>query len=487
MFDTDAARIHAAQRAGVPQMFLLGGLFCAVVIGYMVVVNAPVGIGFMTALMLLTLIVVYPVVLVPAMVVLSVFIEKALTPLSITVGGRELLNFVGVVNLCLLAATLFYTATGQMRPFQSLLTRPFAFYLLFVLASSFYSIDTMMTAKSFVRITAGFCIYLLITQFLTEKRHIDRIFQVLVIISAVPIAIGMYQIVFRNHFVMSRDLRIPGTFRNGMSYAMYLAIMLPYIFGQVAFAGGGRLKKAFFGALFGAGLVTLVYSATRVGLGVFTLAMIIYATLSNPKKLLPAILILMFLAVIVFFPYFAASFGGYLRTDFRTYLSDNVSWDMRSGDYITASSLHIRVFVWRQMLHTLADTNFLLGVGSGTWFENIDLKTIGFRLASHSDYMEVLFGTGLVGLCTYLLFRIKQVLLLIRFAGSGTERLIKTTVLFPCLATHVACLEMSLTEVWQAYSGIYWLSWIACGISESYYRWYCSQQGDAQTLEMQEK
>jgi O-antigen ligase len=487
MFDTDAARINAGQRSGVPQTFLLGGLFCAIIIGYMVVVNAPVGIGFMAALMLLTLIVIYPVVLVPAMVVLSVFIEKALTPLSITVGGRELLNFVGVVNLCLLAATLFYTTTGQMRPFESLLMRPFGLYLVFVLASLLYSVDLMMTAKSFVRITAGFCIYLLITQFVTEKRHIDRIFQVLVIISVIPITVGLYQIVFRNHFVISRDLRIPGTFRNGMSYAMYLAIMLPYIFGQLVFSEGGRLKRWFFGALFGAGLVNLVYSATRIGLGVFALAMVVYAMLSNPKKLLPAILILLFLSVIIFFPYFAASFGGYLKTDMRTYMSNDVSWDMRSGDYITASSLHIRVFVWRQMLHKLADTNLLLGVGSGTWFENIDLQTLGFRLASHSDYMEVLFGTGLVGLCAYLLFRIRQLLLLVRFANSGAEHVVKTTVLFPCLATHVACLGMSITEVWQGYSGIYWLSWIVCGISESYYKWYCSHEGDTQTTATQEK
>jgi len=487
MFDANTARINGVERAAVPRLFLAAGLFCAVMIGYLAFFNAAVGIGFMTAVMLLTLIVVYPVVLVPAMVVLSVVIEKALTPLSITVGGRELLNFVGVVNLCLVGATMLYTATGQMQPFRSLITRPFAIYLAVVLASLLYSVEPMMTVKSFVRISAGFCVYLLITQFVTEKRQIDRIFHILVFASAIPITVGLYQIVFRNHFVLSRDLRIPGTFRNGMSYAMYLAIMLPYIFGQVAFSRGKPLKRGFFLAVFLAGLINLVYSATRIGLGVFALAMIVYAMLANPRKLLPAILVLLFLSVIVFFPYFAASFGGYLKTDLRTYMSNDVSWDMRSSDYITASSLHIRVFVWRQMLRALVATNVLLGAGSGTWFENIDLKTVGFRLASHSDYMEVLFGTGLVGLSVYLLFRIKQLLLLVRFAKSGAEHAVRATVLYPCLATHVACLGMSITEVWQSYSGIYWLSWIACGISESYYRWYCSPQDDAPPVEMQEK
>ncbi|RPJ36871.1 MAG: O-antigen ligase domain-containing protein, partial [Planctomycetaceae bacterium] len=405
MFDTNAARIDGVERTAVPRLFLVAGLFFAVVIGYLVVFNTAVGIGFMTALMLLILIVIYPVALVPAMVVLSVVVEKALQPLSITVGGRELLNFIGIVNLCLIGATMLYTATSQMQPFRSLMTKPFALYLAVVLVSLLYSVYTMMTVKSFVRISAGFCIYLLITQFLTEKRQIDGVFKILVLISAIPITVGLYQIAFRNHFVLSRDLRIPGTFRNGMSYAMYLAIILPYIFGQVVFSRSSFLRRSFFLSIFLAGLANLVYSATRIGLGVFALAMIVYAVLSNPRKLFPAVLILLFLSVIVFLPWFAASFGGYLKTDLKTYMSNDVSWDMRSSDYIAASSLHIRVFVWRQMLRKLVETNVLLGAGSGTWFENIDVKTLGFSLASHSDYLEVVFGTGLVGLSVYLLFR----------------------------------------------------------------------------------
>ena len=70
-------------------------------------------------------------------------------------------------------------------------------------------------------------------------------------------------------------------------------------------------------------------------------------------------------------------------------------------------------------------------------------------------------------------------MLLVRFARSGIERRLKTTVLFPCLATHVACLGMSVTEVWQAYNGIYWLSWIMIGICEAYYNWYREQESRA--------
>ncbi len=198
--------------------------------------------------------------------------------------------------------------------------------------------------------------------------------------------------------------------------------------------------------------------------------------LTDAKRLLPVMLIALFLAVIVFFPVFAKSFGGYFKTDWNMYFSNDVRWDFRSADYLTASSLHIRIYVWRNMVHKLMDTNPWLGAGSGTWFENFDLQMIGFPLASHSDYFEVLFGTGFLGLTLYLMFRIRQLILLARFAGSGIERRLKTTVLFPCLATHIACLGMSVTEVWQAYNGLYWLSWTTIGICEAYYRWYCTQE-----------
>ncbi len=487
MFDTNAARINGIERTAVPRLFLVAGLFFAVVIGYLVVFNTAVGIGFMTALMLLILIVIYPVALVPAMVVLSVVVEKALQPLSITVGGRELLNFIGIVNLCLIGATMLYTATSQMQPFRSLMTKPFALYLTVVLVSLLYSVDTMMTVKSFVRISAGFCIYLLITQFLTEKRQIDGVFKILVLISAIPITVGLYQIAFRNHFVLSRDLRIPGTFRNGMSYAMYLAIILPYILGQVVFSRSSFLRRGFFLSIFLAGLANLVYSATRIGLGVFALAMIVYAVLSNPRKLFPAVLILLFLSVIVFLPWFAASFGGYLKTDLKTYMSNDVSWDMRSSDYIAASSLHIRVFVWRQMLRKLAETNVLLAQGAAPGLRTSTRRHWAFPLPLTVTTSRWSLARASSVLSVYLLFRIRQLLLLARFARSGAERDVKAMVLYPCLATHIACLGMSITEVWQSYTSIYWLSWIACGISESYYRWYSSHAGDSQTVETQGK
>ena len=190
------------------------------------------------------------------------------------------------------------------------------------------------------------------------------------------------------------------------------------------------------------------------------------------------ILMAMLLAGVLFWPFFLKSFGGFFATDWSTYLSNDIRWDARSAEYVTASSLHIRVYVWRHMLEQLLATRPLFGMGSGTWFLNFDLKTVGFPIASHSDYFEVLFGTGFIGLLLYLVFRFKQLVLLGRFARSGAVRRIKTTVLFPCLASHIACLGMSVTEVWQAYACVYWLSWITIGICECYYRWHLQEQPD---------
>ena len=204
--------------------------------------------------------------------------------------------------------------------------------------------------------------------------------------------------------------------------------------------------------------------------GSLALALVLYATFSNPRRLLPAVLILLVLSVIALFPFFAKAFGGYLKTDVKTYLSDDVAWDTRSKEYITASSLHIRVYIWRHMLEVLRERNILFGAGSGTWFDYYDRKMMGFSLASHSDYFEVLYGTGLIGFCAYLVFRIKQLTLLARFARSKVEQHVKLTVLFPCLAAYIPCLGMSVTEVWQSYTSIYWVSWITFAMSEAYWR-----------------
>jgi hypothetical protein len=471
MFGTNVAKLYPVERAGSPRLLLLGGWLCAMLIGCLTVAHVRIAFGFIAFLTLVCFAAAFPAVLAPALVVLSVFVERALQPLTITVGGTELLNFCGVVNVCLLAIIALFVLTGRIRPGQSLVTGSFALYCAVVVLSLLFSVDVLMTARSIVRITAAYCIYLIITQFVTERRQIDKILLIFVLVSAIPIAAGLYQIAYENHFALSRDLRIRGTFKNGMSYAMYLALVLPYIFGQVLATGTSPSRRGFFGGLFLAGLVELIYTSTRIGWGVFAFAMLLYGAFSNPRRLLPPIVILLTLSVILFSPFYAKSFGGYFRTNLQTYFSDDVSWDYRSADYLTASSLHIRVFVWRHMLHKLWDTNVWFGLGSGTWFEKVDKETIHFSLASHSDYAEVVFGTGIVGLAAYLVFRFQQLVLLARFAGSDAGPSLKRTVLFPCLATHVACLGMSLTEVWQAYSGIYWLSWITFGISESYYQW----------------
>jgi O-antigen ligase len=472
MLEPDITTVPAVQRASTPRLPLVAGLFCALAIGLLAGVNIGIAIGFAASVVLLCLVVMQPLLLIPSLLLLSIFIEKAFQPLSISIGGKEVVNFNGIVNLCLIGATAFYVAMKRIRPAQSMLTKVFVVYLLAAALSLAVTENVFMTIKSLVRISAAYCIYLMFTQFLTEKRQIDKTFALLITISAIPIAVGLYQIAFASHFVLSRQMRTYGTLKNGMSYAMYLALILPYVAGQIFFSDARLAKRFLLVVLFLAGMVNLFYTDTRIGWGVFVAAMILYAAMSSARRLLPTIVVLTVAAVLAFFPFFYRSFGGLLKTDWRTYLSEDVSWYGKSESYIAASSLHIRVFVWRHMLIELSKHNLLLGAGSGTWYDNYDKEEIGFRIASHNDYFEVLFGAGLLGLAAYLVFRIRQLTMLAGFTRSGIDRGIKRMVLFPCLATHIACIGMSMTEVWQAYDGIYWLSWITIGISEAYYRWY---------------
>ncbi len=477
MFHSHAAKLTSA-RIGAPRLPVLAVFLGAAVVGYLLTVNVTAAFGFLGLLILFCVAFQQPAVLIPPLVILPVVLEATLQSVNVTIGGRPVLNYYGLVNVGLAAAVLFFMLSEKIRPFDSFLTGSFALYFAAVVLSLLLSTDRMMTVRSVVRISSGFFLYLMITQFLTEKRQIDRLFQIVVIVSAIPIAVGLYQIAVRNHFALSRTLRVRGTLINGMSYGMYLAMILPYLFGQVFFARGGWLKRSSFAILFFAGLLNLIYASTRIGWGVFALTMVLYGLFTDARRLLPVILMAMMLAVLLFSPFFVKSFGGFLATDWKTYLSNDIRWDARSAEYVTASSLHIRVYVWRHMLGQLLAGNPLFGMGSGTWFLNFDLKTVGFPIASHSDYFEVLFGTGFVGLAFYLLFRLRQLALLGRFAWSDAERHVKTTVLFPALASHIACLGMSITEVWQSYACIYWLSWITIGISECYYTWYLQEESE---------
>ena len=478
MPNRNATVLQLARRASIPRLPVCAGLLCAVVCGCLITANAKLGLAFGTFVILFALVACYPTVLVPALVVLSVFVETMFQSLTVSVGGTELMNFNGVVNIVLICVAAFLVFSGRIRLFGSLITKVFLLYCIAVAVSLAFSVNPFLTIKSLVRVSAAFCIYLIITQVVTEKRAIDKTFQTLLIASAVPIAVGLYQIVFVNSFEMSRDMRVSGTFRNGQSYSMYLGLLLPFVFGQALFSKTRPMWRSFFAGLFVAGLINLLYSSTRVGWGTFVLAMVCYAVLSKMKAFLPAIALLLVLLIIVFFPFFVESFGGFFTTDLGTYLSDDVSHDFRSEDYYSASSLHIRVFVWKHMLREVLGKSALFGLGSGTWLDYHDKATVGFRVASHSDYFEVLFGTGLLGFAAYLLFRVRQLALLNRFLKDGVEAPVRATVVLPCLATQIACLAMSITEVWQAYDGIYWTSWITFAISETYYKFYRTQSHD---------
>ncbi len=164
----------------VPLLPVLAGLLGALATGYLLTVNIPMAFGFLVFLALFCVTVLHPVSLIPGLVILTVFVERALQSVGISAGGRELLNLCGVVNLCLAAAIVFYAMTERMRPFRVPGDAILCVCIWRRCSCPCWSrVDFLMTVRSIVRITAGYCIYLMITQFVTEKRQIDRLVQLL--------------------------------------------------------------------------------------------------------------------------------------------------------------------------------------------------------------------------------------------------------------------------------------------------------------------
>jgi len=405
------------------------------------------------------------------LVILSIFVEVTFQQIPFFASENAIVNFNGIINICIIFVTIFYILTRKIDLFKSYITKPFIFYLSAVLLSLIVSINKLLTIKSFVRIITAYCIYLIITQLIDNKEDMDKLFKIFIFLCFIPVIIGIYQIGIENKFNISRELRIHGTFKNGQSYSQYLAIILPFIFAQWTSIKSFVEKKIGFIIIFFIGIINLFFTVTRISWGAFILSIIIYIILSRKIKYLIIISILLIFLVIVFSPFFIEFFGAFFTTPVSVYMSNYLSKDMHTSSYQSVSSLHIRVYVWKHMVDEVLNNSPLLGLGSGTWYGYTSTK-LNIPIASHDDYIQVLFGTGFLGLFLYLVFRFKQIGLLLKFHKATKGCLEKETVILPTLAVYISLMFVSITECWQGYDGIYWISWIILGISEVYYKYY---------------
>lgn len=429
------------------------------------------GLLFLSALMLVS-IQNYKIVLY-ILILFTICIEATLQQISLASGQSGILNFNGAINIYIIAFTLLYILKGQVKPFNSLITKPFLLYFLIVIFSLAVSSDRVLTIKSGIRIFTGFCLYLLISQLITDKKNMDKMFKLFLFLCIIPILVGLYQIVFVNKFHFSLAMRVAGTFKNGQSYSQYLAILLPFLFARLTSVNDSMGKKVFFFVLFILGLANLLYSNTRIGWVSCLFSIIIYCFLSNKKRILLVLLVLLVVLGIALSPFIMQRFGIYFSTPWSAYLSDNLYVSKHSSVYEGISSIHARIFVWKNMIRATFKSP-IIGSGSGTWFDYFAQK-LNINIASHSDYFEVLFGTGFLGLFFYLVFRIKQIGLLMRINKFTSKSIENITVILPALAVYVSLMFISITEVWQGYTGIYWSSWIILGISECYYKYFLTK------------
>jgi len=409
------------------------------------------------------------------LVILPIFIEVSFQQIPFFALENTIVNFNGVINIWIIGTTIFYIATRRINIFKSYITKPFVLYLLVILVSLTVSTYPLITIKSFVRITTAYCVYLMITQFINKKEDIDKLFKVFLFILLIPVIIGMYQIVIENKFLLSRGLRIKGTFKNGQSYSQYLAFLLPFIFARLTSIREFLVKKIFILILFFLGLINLLFTGTRIGWGALILALIIYCILTKKIKYLTVVTVLLICLLIIFYPFFKQYFATLLTTPFSAYSSNYFPDQKEIVGAQNVSSMHIRVYIWKHMIQEVFKKNPLLGLGSGTWFGFFSEK-ISIPIASHNDYVQVFFGTGFIGLFFYLIFRFNQIGLLIKFSKLTDKYININTAIMPSLAVYISFIFVSITEVWQAYDGLYWTSWIILGISECYYKNYISER-----------
>jgi len=405
------------------------------------------------------------------LVIFSILIEVSFQKIAIFPSDRISLNLNGIINGGMFGIACLYLISGRIKLPNAWMSKTFALYLAAVLLSLSVSCNHFLTIKSFIRIFAPFCIYLILTQRITDKKDIDGFFNLFIFLCCIPIAVGIFQIICVNRFILSRTLRVAGTFKNGQSYSMYLGMILPFIFAQMISSKYILRKRLIFSGIFMLGVINLLYSTTRIGWGSCFFSIILYCFLAKKKRCLYTLFFICLLLGIFFLPVIAKEFGSFFTTPWSSYLSNDISYFMKPSTYETTSSLHIRIYVWKQMLREVITNNPFLGMGSETWFGFIS-RRLNVPVASHNDYVKVFFGTGFVGLICYLTYRIKQIMLLSKMRKVLKSTIEYNVVILPALAVFISFIFVSLTESWQSYVGLYWSAWIMLGISECYCKYY---------------
>jgi O-antigen ligase len=375
------------------------------------------------------------------------------------------INLMGLLNLFIPFLSLCYLLTHKQDKVTSSLSKPILIFLGILFLSVFASYDSWISLRHWFRLAMPISVYFLVLQSFQTEEQINRLKEVLLLSSIVPLSMGIYQIFYgipessELYAIYKRvDLnRIIGSFPHPNWYAAYLVILIPLV---ISFYSENRkaVNKLFYLILLGGMLISLFCTYTRVAWAAFLASLTILGTARFKRIYVSLILVLLTLFLLI--PSLNQAFLKRIQLD---------------------SSFYGR-FSLNQLSFYLFSQKPVLGQGLGTYqlFSaeafGKSLPTYGREMGvgSHNDYLRFLSETGMTGFLAYL-FLLYSLLKLGHTIFKNKTSTLKSegSILLAILS---GFLIYSLTDSGFLYGGIY--LWSLIGIIEGKYRLNCTKARD---------
>ena len=275
------------------------------------------------------------------------------------------------ISLIVIVCGIFYILAHRVDVWKVPVAKYFLIFLAVCFFSLFVSVDVFSGLMECLRFLSTFILYVLIWSLVDDEKKLRLFVKILIFSSLVPIAVGLFQIVFGSGQYITGYIRIFGTFTHPNPFAFYLVIVLALILNLYFVVSRKKTKFALL-VLAGLGLVCLAFTFTRTAwFGLFIV--LFFMAFFRQIIILWPIMGVIILAVIL----------SPLRARFQDLTTGENSW------------LH-RLEIWKRGLEQLPAIPIIgLGIGS---FIIMD----PFGEIAHNDYVRLLFELGIIGLTAYL-------------------------------------------------------------------------------------
>ncbi|MEQ9108453.1 MAG: O-antigen ligase family protein [Limnobacter sp.] len=302
-----------------------------------------------------------------------------------------------LLNMLLVACAVMISIQGdKARLKQSVLL--WALPILVMIFGVTYAPDPLAALKRLIAFISYFSVFT-VGMILFEEKKLRTLLRVVVMSSALPIAVGLYQLSTGS---LSAEGRLAATFTHPNIFAFYcLLVLIALVYLRRTSAGPGesepgRLESATHSVLFVLLLVSIVLTQTRSAWVALTLIALTYGVVFSRKTLLWLLLGLLLAA---------------LTPEVQERIVDLFSGN-EVANYGKLNSFAWRQYIWESGLNWMNSSRYLLGYGIGGFYhyspEFFPLSG-GTHYGAHNVFVERFFDGGVLAVSVFAVFFLAQI------------------------------------------------------------------------------